>query len=678
MASPRAAWLLAFVALVFPAAADARVLQVDASAAGCADTRAAADVRADAPWCSLTPAARQALPGDEVRVAPGVYSGTFRPYVSGTPAAPIRVVGPGTVLDAGGAANAVRLIGVDDWRFEGVRMTGGANQGAWVESTHRIEFRGVSASGNPGAGIQLKYAAGTVIADSVLEGNGSAGVMETAGTTATRISGNRIAGNGLGIAQYNGDGIQLGGTGATVAGNTITGNGQPGLYEHGIYAAAAATGWNIVGNTIAGSGAANVKASGAGSVRGNRLVDGTYGLVLAGDSDVVDVAGNVITGHARHLVLALAGARGRLVHNTVLATGGTVAGADNTAVNLKVFDAIEFRNNLACYGGTDDLGVALWLGTGGVFVADANWFCSRDARGRHVGLDGARRDGATWRAMSGGDARSVFSTPPLFDADARVVGPLVGAGIGDPLVDVAVDFDGVAWPAIGSRDVGAYRFAEADGGSGVVVPGDGGDGGGGSNGGIEGGAGEGGGSNGGTDGGGGSNGGSEGGAGEGGGSDGGTDGGGGSNGGSEGGAGGGGGSNGGTDGGGGSNGGSEGGAGGGGGSNGGIDGGAGGGGGSPAGGGGSGGGGKSGAGGGAKAARNAVRIRLSKRAARRALARRWVRVPRRSFRRASVTVRVGGRVAARRRLATARPVRVALPRWSRRARPAVTILVRPR
>ena len=80
---------------------------------------------------------------------------------------------------------------------------------------------------------------------------------------------------------YSGDGLQLGGTAAVVRGNTITGNGDPGPYEHGVYTGSASKGWLIEKNTISGSGGANVKAMGTGTVRGNRLVDGRYGLVLA-------------------------------------------------------------------------------------------------------------------------------------------------------------------------------------------------------------------------------------------------------------------------------------------------------------------------------------------------------------------------------------------------------------
>lgn len=451
------------LALVFaaPVSAQASSLYVDAAQADCSDGRSAAQNTATTPWCSLAPAAGKTQPGDVVRVAPGVYRGSFRPLVSGTRELPIRVLAsaPGAVLDAAGAANALKLIAVAGWSFEGITITGGVNQGVWAEATRDVTLRDVTVTANPGAGVQLKGAAATTVTDSTISANGSAGVLELAGSTGSRISANRITGNGRGHSLYNGDGIQLGGSGAVVSGNTITGNGDAGLYEHGIYAGAASTGWTIERNTISGSGAANIKASGSGSVRYNRLVDGTYGLVLAANPAPVDVFENVITGRAQHLVFLTTGARARLYHDTIVQSGRSAASGEASAVFVNEAVSLEVRNTLACYDGPDDLGVALWINNAsraGTFTADTNWLCSRDARGRHTAYNGSRVDAATWRQSSHADARSVLSAPPTFDPDARALTPLHGAGIGDPLSLVTSDFAGVPWTA--TRDAGAYRM----------------------------------------------------------------------------------------------------------------------------------------------------------------------------------------------------------------------------
>lgn len=446
-----------------PASAQAAGLYVDAEHAACADSRVRAQNTASAPWCSLTPAAGQTQAGDVVHVAPGVYRGTFRPLSSGTRALPIRVVAdaPGVVLDGAGAANTLKLISITGWSFEGMTLRGGANQGVWIDAARDVTLRGVTVTANAGTGVQLKNAVTTTITSSVISANGSAGVLELAGTTGTRISANRITGNGRGGSLYNGDGVQLGGAGAVVTQNTITGNGDPGLYEHGIYTGATSRDWTIERNVISGSGGANIKASGSGTVRYNRLVDGTYGLVLAANPTPVGVFENVITGRAQHLVFVTTGARARLFHDTVVQTGRSATSGEASAIFVSEAASLEIRNSLACYAGADDLGVALWINNAaraGTFIADTNWYCSNDARLRHTAYNGSRVTTAGWHAGTGDDARSVLSSPPTFDADARPLTPLLGAGIGDPLSLVTTDFAGTPWPQTGTRDAGAYRL----------------------------------------------------------------------------------------------------------------------------------------------------------------------------------------------------------------------------
>jgi hypothetical protein len=74
-----------------------------------------------------------------------------------------------------------------------------------------------------------------------------------------------------------------------------------------------------------------------------------------------------------------------------------------------------------------------------------------------------------------------------------------------------------------------------------------------------------------------------------------------------------------------------------------------------------------------------ARWRLKPRAARRALARGWLRIPRRRSAPTVIRARVGGRLAARRRTETRRPVRLHLAPWSHRPRnrgKAVTVIIR--
>jgi hypothetical protein len=241
-------------------------------------------------------------------------------------------------------------------------------------------------------------------------GNGSAGVLELAGSTGSKITANRIERNGLGSAVYNGDGIQLGGTGALVSGNTLVGNGGAGIYEHGIYTGAAATGWTIAGNDISGSGAANIKASGSGVVRDNRLTGGTFGLVLASNPSPVEVTGNTLGGTAQHLVFLTTGARGRLTTNTVHQAGRSTASGDASAIFVNEAVSLSLSATTACYDNADNLGVGFWINSAakiGSLVLDSNIYCSQDPLGRDVAYNGTRVTPAQWLVATG-DALSSF------------------------------------------------------------------------------------------------------------------------------------------------------------------------------------------------------------------------------------------------------------------------------
>jgi len=385
--------LLAALLLALPATAHARTFEISSAAA-------------------LTTAAGQAQAGDVLRLAAGTYRGTLRPLTSGTAANPIRLVasGPGVVLDGGGAANAVKLIGVRSWRLEGVTITGGVNQGVWIEGTQDVQLRGVTVTGNAGAGVQLRNAQGTTVADGTVSDNGSAGVMEDAGSRGTRIAGNRIERNGVAGGTYNGDGIQLGGTGATVIGNALVGNGGAGLYEHGVYTGASSSGWTIAANAISASGGANIKASGTGVVRDNHLDGGTHGLVLASNPGTVEVTGNWLTGRSQHLVFVTTGARARLTDNTIRQAGRAADSGDASAIFVKEAASLQIASTTACYDNADNLGVGLWINNAaavGTLSLDANRYCSRDTGGRHTAYNGSRVTADKWRSLTG-DALSTF------------------------------------------------------------------------------------------------------------------------------------------------------------------------------------------------------------------------------------------------------------------------------
>jgi hypothetical protein len=454
----------ALAAACFPSAAHAADLWVDRDAA-CSDAYTRAQAAAsDTPWCTVARATSQAVAGDTVRVAAGVYRGPVRFVQSGTPSAPIRLVAaePGVVIDGGGAAEAILFKLVTDVEVSGVRVTGGATQGIWVEGGARVALRDVELSGNPGAGVRLRSTADFALTDSLVTGNGSAGVMELAGSVRARYTGNTVRDNGRAAAAYNGDGIQLGGSGALVAGNVITGNGS-GPYEHGVYTGAQSAGWTIEGNTVAHNAGANVKAAGGpGVVRRNRLTGGQFGLVLSDNPAVVDVDVNVLSGYAQHLVLLTAGSapsRARLRANTIVQNGRSTTSGEASAVFVLAAASLELRDNLLCYQGADSLGVSVMVNDAsrlGSLVSEANWFCARDGRSHHLGWNGSRVPLTTWRTVTGEDARSLTSWAPSFDSAQRVTSTNWGRDRADWL-GLPTDFGGAAMPAAGAVDIGAWQ-----------------------------------------------------------------------------------------------------------------------------------------------------------------------------------------------------------------------------
>jgi hypothetical protein len=133
-------------------------LWVDIGSSNCSDAISASQPTPERPWCTVGRAASLATAGDTVYIMPGDYPGSVRPTASGSPGLPIRFVGVGVgvSIDAVGASSAIKLVGVSDVSFQGVRVTGATGEGIWVERCARLGLLGVDVEGNPGAGIEIK------------------------------------------------------------------------------------------------------------------------------------------------------------------------------------------------------------------------------------------------------------------------------------------------------------------------------------------------------------------------------------------------------------------------------------------------------------------------------------------------------------------------------------------
>lgn len=439
-------------------------LTVDVASPACSDARRREDVSLAAPWCTLTPAATRALPGDVVRVRPGTYRG-FRPLVSGTSYAPIRFVADGavTLLPASGSPSALMLVRVGWLILDGFTITGGTNQGVWIEDSSHLDLIRLVIRENPGVGVALLRGQNVVIWSSTVTNNGRAGIREFIGSAGNQFTRNSIVGNGRDGNPYNGDGIQFAGSRTLVAYNTIRANGDAGGHEHGIYAASTARSFVIERNTIDRSPGADVKAQGTGSIRSNRLLgDSLFGLVLSDNPAPVSVVANVVAGRFEHAVLVTSGStrgQARLWQNTIVQQGRFGSSGNAAALFVITAGSLDVRNNILCYANPDNLGAAFFVNDASRVLtlrSDTNWLCSTDPAGRATAWNGTRSTLEQWRSQTGGlDSGSIASSPPLFDGDFRVTSANLGAGRGTSL-GVAADIDGRSFPPT-SPDVGAYQ-----------------------------------------------------------------------------------------------------------------------------------------------------------------------------------------------------------------------------
>ena len=443
-------------------------LWVDGANAGCSDALAREQVTASTPWCTIAAAAAGARAGDTVWIAPGRYVGGIRPASSGSADTPIRYVAAadGVTIDANGDAVGLKLIGVSYLDFAGIAITRAASQGVYIDSSSDLLLTRMQITGNGGHGIQLR-ASGVTVSASTISSNAIAGIQERAGSNGNRYADNTIASNGHDGYAYSGDGIQLNGTGAVVSGNSVTGNGDPGPYEHGIYAASAASNYVIESNSLSLNAGSNVKAAGSnGIVRYNRIGDSRLGLVVSDNAVPVTAYYNVIAGRFQHAVFLTTDrtpARARLWNNTIVQQGRLTTSGEASAVFVNSAASLDFRNNLVCYAGDDNLGVSLWVNDAsllGSLLSDTNWFCSRDSRKRHLAWNGTRVTLSAWRSKSGQDARSIASSPPTFDAQWRVVSDNLGRARGQQL-GLSRDFLGDPVPSAGNPDVGAFQSPTA-------------------------------------------------------------------------------------------------------------------------------------------------------------------------------------------------------------------------
>jgi Right handed beta helix region len=329
----------------------------------------------------------------------------------------------------------------------------------YVSGSTNVTLTRMRVVGNGTYGVQVRGTA-LRISDSLVSGNGMAGISELQSARGNVYEGNTITANGRDRRPFNGDGIQLNGAGAVVRGNVVSGNGDPGIFEHGVYAGPSSSGYVIESNVLTDNAASDVKAAGAGGVvRFNRLGDSRLGLVFSENSQLVSAYDNLIVGRFQHAVMFTTGAvsaRARLWANTIVQTGRPSSHDDASTVFVNAAALADIRNNMICSAARAG-GSVLFLkdASRATLVAGANWVCGGDPRGRRFAFGGTRMTLGGWRVATGQDRDSLSSAPADFDADFRVVSANLGARLGQPL-GLDRDYAGVAL-ATPTPDIGAYQ-----------------------------------------------------------------------------------------------------------------------------------------------------------------------------------------------------------------------------
>lgn len=319
-------------------------------AAGGGDTRSIGE--------ALTRAKADAV----ITVRPGVYAETL------VLTKPQRLQGTGEAIVLGPGSAPCLSVAVDGAIVRGLTLTGGASGGgeaapclavtagdATVEdvvvssrtgpavhisgdATPRL--RRVTAAGGAAPAVLIEATAKPVLSASTVSGGAAPAIVVT-GTAAPEIAGNRVTGG----AQA---GILIAGGTPDLRDNEIAESARSGIEIRG---GAAPT---LVGNRIQGTGEAGIFVVRAGGrIEGNVVEGSGISGIVIGAGATPEVVGNRIEASAEHGLLALAGAGGRAVDNTI--TGSTGLGIARDTAAETVFEGNVLSGNAAPERRTGDV-----------------------------------------------------------------------------------------------------------------------------------------------------------------------------------------------------------------------------------------------------------------------------------------------------------------------------------
>lgn len=324
------------------------------------------------PFCTITAAARAAVPGDSVVVASGTYPGGVIPKNSGTAAAPITYSpAPGATVQVTGGSHSFIVYGRSWITVSGFQVSGAVSVGIYVKYSSNIVVTGnhVTTSGRPAAGliaagIQLVGSSACVVSNNTTDHNSDAGVQLVSGTTGVLVVGNRSFAN---ARQYT---RAAPGFDIRSPGNTIEDNISYQNEDSGIQLYNGASNSVVVNNVLYGNG--------------------DHGIDTLNSPGAVIVSNTVYNNHT-------AGINVEGTPGTTASTGATLR--NNISVDNGLTSTTtkgDLRVDASSVSGTTTDSDLLWLSTGGTV---ATW-----GAGLYPSL-------TSFQAASGQEAHGLFADP---------------------------------------------------------------------------------------------------------------------------------------------------------------------------------------------------------------------------------------------------------------------------
>jgi parallel beta-helix repeat protein len=419
------AWLLRAV----PAHAAPTTLYVDNTNPNC--TTAKTGGTQSNPFCTISAANKQTVPGTIVQVVAGSYNEKVAVANSGTSASPIQFLAQaGSNVTVTSSSNAFSISSKSWVVVSGFHITGTTSYGINVSSSTHITLSGneVSYSGQPvsgltKAGIHVTDTTDSLIVGNTAHNNSDAGIYLGGTTTRVEIRGNTCFANARGFARA-APGIDVRSAGNTVDGNVTYANEDSGIqfYTGG--------GSSLVYNNVSydngDHGIDDLNAPNQIIVSNTVYNNYTAGINVEGSSSGATIANNISVNNA--------------LANTHGQKGNIRVDAKSVSGSTANFDLVNLST-----GGT----MMIWGSTSYASLAAFTAATGQEQQGIQAEPE--------WESPDEGDFRLQAGSPAIDSANSGVAGQPSTDILGEPRVDdLAVPNTGVGPRAYDDR--GAYEY----------------------------------------------------------------------------------------------------------------------------------------------------------------------------------------------------------------------------